>query len=151
MPLPSIQITGNVVDDPELRFTPSGKAVANFRVAANKSRKDEATGKWENSESCFLTVNIWEEKAEAVAEHVTRGAKVIVTGTLRQREYDDRDGNKRQVFEVQAYEVALVVKAPPADRSRGQQQSKPAQGDPWGAGGQDPWATGTGSQEEPPF
>ena len=148
MPLPSIQITGNVVDDVELRFTPSGKAVANFRVAANKSKKDEATGKWENAESCFLTVNLWEEKAEAVAEHVHRGAKVIVTGTLRQRDYDDRDGNKRTVFEVQAYEVALVVKpgVAPAIRSSAPAESQ----DPWrGAPASDPW--GKNADIEPPF
>jgi single-strand DNA-binding protein len=145
MPLPSIQITGNVVDDPELRFTASGKAVANFRVAANKSKKDEATGKWETAESCFLTVNAWELQAEAIAEQVTRGAKVIVTGQLKQREYDDRDGNKRQVYEVQAYEVALVVKGQTATRE------KPAQGGRPSTPATDPWATPTGSDTAPPF
>lgn len=148
MPLPSIQITGNVVDDVELRFTPSGKAVANFRVAANKSKKDEATGKWENSDSCFLTVNIWEEKAEAVAEHVTRGSKVIVTGQLRQRDYEDREGNKRYVYEVQAYEVALVVKSAPAERQK--PQGAPAN-DPWAQGNQNQPANDPWSNSEPPF
>lgn len=150
MPLPSIQITGNVVDDVELRFTPGGKAVANFRVAANKSRKDEATGKWENTDSCFLTVNIWEEKAEAVAEHVTRGSKVIVTGQLRQRDYEDREGVKRYVYEVQAYEVALVVKSAPAERPR--PAGAPAN-DPWAQPGQDPNqpANDPWANSEPPF
>jgi single-strand DNA-binding protein len=126
MPLPQITITGNVVDDPELRFTPSGKAVANFRVAASQRKKTEAGG-WVDGDSCFLTVNAWEEKAEAIAEQLQRGSKVVVTGTLRQRDYEDRDGNKRSAYEVQAYDVALAVRPPRADREK---PSQP-QSDPW--------------------
>jgi single-strand DNA-binding protein len=145
MPLPSITITGNVVDDPELRFTPSGKAVVNFRVAANQRKKTEAGG-WVDGDSCFLTVNAWEDKAEAIAELVQRGSKVIVTGTLKQRDYEDREGNKRSAFEVQAYDVALVVQRPKAEREK---PAAPSQDDPWGAGGVDPWAKP--ADTEPPF
>lgn len=138
MPLPSIQITGNVVDDPELRFTPSGKAVANFRVACSQRKKTEAGG-WVDGDTCFLTVNAWEEKAEAIAEQLQRGSKVVVTGTLKQRDYEDRDGNKRHVYEVQAYDVALVVRPPKAEREK-----------PTSAPLDDPWAT-PASSTAPPF
>lgn len=138
MPLPNITMTGNVVDDPELRFTPSGKAVVNFRVAASQRKKTEAGG-WVDGDSCFLTVNAWEQQAEAIAEQVQRGTKVVVTGTLRQRDYEDRDGNKRHVYEVQAYDVALVVRPPKADREK-----------PASAPLDDPWAT-PAANTEPPF
>lgn len=146
MPLPSIQLTGNVVDDPELRFTPSGKAVVNFRVAANQRKKTENNG-WVDGDSCFLTVNAWEDKAEAIAEQVQRGSKVVVTGTLKQRDYEDREGNKRSAYEVQAYDVALVVQRPKADREKPSQPSE----DPWSkpAGDVDPWAKP--ADTEPPF
>lgn len=137
-PLPNITMTGNVVDDPELRFTPSGKAVVNFRVAANQRKKTDAGG-WVDGDSCFLTVNAWEDKAEAIAELVQRGSKVVVTGVLKQRDYDDREGNKRSAFEVQAYDVALVVQRPRADREK---PTAPPQ--------EDPWAT-PASSTEPPF
>jgi len=146
MPLPQIVMTGNVVDDPSLRFTPSGKAVVNFRVAANQRKKTEAGG-WVDGDSCFLTVNAWEDKAEAIAELVQRGSKVVVTGVLKQRDYEDRDGNKRQAYDVQAYDVALVVQRPKADREK---PTQPPQNDPWGAGGQDPWANKP-ADTEPPF
>lgn len=138
MPLPQISITGNVVDDPSLKFTPSGKAVVNFRVAASQRKKTEAGG-WVDGDSCFLTVNAWEQQAEAIAEQVQRGSKVVVTGTLRQRDYEDRDGNKRYVYEVQAYDVALVVRPPKADREK-----------PTAPNQADPWATPAASTE-PPF
>ena len=139
MPLPSIQITGNVVSEPELRFTPSGKAVANFRVAANQRKKTD-NGGWTDGDSCFLSINAWEDKAEAIAEQVQKGSKVVVTGTLRQRDYEDRDGQKRSVYEVQAYDVALVVQRPKADRDK-----------PTTPPTEDPWASPAGSAEAPPF
>jgi single-strand DNA-binding protein len=138
MPLPNITMTGNVVDDPELRFTPSGKAVANFRVACSQRKKTEAGG-WVDGDTCFLSVNAWEEKAEAIAEQLQRGSKVVVTGTLRQRDYGDRDGNKRHVYEVQAYDVALVVRPPKAEREK---PSEPPLSDPWAQ---------PAANEEPPF
>ena len=138
MSLPSIQITGGVCSEVELRFTPAGKAVANFRVAANDRKKTEAGG-WVDGDSCYLTVNVWEQKAEACAEMLTKGSKVVVTGKLRQRDYEDRDGNKRSVYEVQAYDVALVVALPKAEREKST-----------GAPLDDPWAQ-PAADNAPPF
>lgn len=135
MPLPSIQITGNLVDEPELRFTPSGKAVVSFRVAANQRKRTE-NGGWTDGDSCFLTVQAWEQQAEAIAEQVQRGSKVVVTGVLKQRSYD-KDGETRYVYEVSAYDVALVVRPPKAEREK-----------PASAPQNDPWAT---SDSAPPF
>ena len=146
MGLPQITATGNLTSDPELRFTSSGKAVANWTVACNKKRKNEQTNEWEDVATCFLRCSIWEAKAEAVAEKLTRGDEVTVVGSLKQSEYVDKDGNKRTSYDVDAFSVALVVKAPRADR---QQAAKPAQSDPWSAGGQAPWANTP--REEPPF
>ena len=146
MPLPSITATGNLTADPELRFTSSGKAVASFTVACNKKRKNEA-GEWEDVATCFLRCSIWEQKAEAVAEQLTRGSEVTVVGSLKQNDYTDKDGNKRTSYDVDAYSVALVVKPPKATRE------KPAQGgqsDPWGgAPANDPWSKPADTQ--PPF
>lgn len=139
MPLPQITMTGNVVDDPSLRFTATGTAVVSFRVAANQRKRTDAGG-WVDGDSCFLSVSAWEDKAEAIAEQVQRGSKVVVTGTLKQRDYEDREGNKRQAYEVQAYDVALVVQRPKADREK---PSQPPMDDPWAK----PAATG----QEPPF
>jgi single-strand DNA-binding protein len=147
MGLPQITATGNLTSDPELRFTSSGKAVANWTVACNKKRKNEATNEWEDVATCFLRCSIWETKAEAVAEKLSRGDEVTVVGSLKQTEYTDKDGNKRTSYDVDAFSVALVVKAPRADR---QQAAKPSQGDPWGAGGEDPWAKGPAG-DQPPF
>ncbi len=126
MALPSIQITGGVCSEVELRFTPGGKAVANFRVAANDRKKTEAGG-WVDGDSCYLTVNVWEAKAEACAEQLVVGSQVVVTGKLRQRDWEDKDGNKRSTYEVQAWDVALVVRPPKAEREK---PSAP-QNDPW--------------------
>lgn len=145
MPLPNITITGNAVDDPELRFTPSGKAVVSFRIAASERKKTEAGG-WVDGDSCFLSVSAWEQTAEAIAEQVQRGTKLVVTGKLRQREYEDRDGNKRQAYEVSAYDVAIVVRPPKAEREK---PTQPAKDDPWGAGGVDPWSMP--DEQKPPF
>ena len=149
MALPQLTATGNLTGDPELRFTPAGKAVANFTVACNKKRKTEAGG-WEDVASCFLNCTVWDRDAEAVAEELTRGSQVTVVGALKQRSYEDRDGNKRTAYDVDVYSVALVVRSRPADRER---PSEPPRNDPWSGGTQssaDPWA-GVGSQEEPPF
>jgi single-strand DNA-binding protein len=124
--LPQIALTGNVVDDPELRFTGTGKAVVSFRVACNERKKTDAGG-WTDGDSLFLGVTAWEQQAEAIAEQVAKGSKVTVVGKLRQRQWEDKDGNKRSTYEVQAFDVALVVRPPKAEREKPQQ---PAQ-DPW--------------------
>lgn len=150
MGLPQITATGNLTSDPELRFTQSGKAVASFTVACNKKRKNESTNEWEDVATCFLRCSIWEAKAEAVAELLTRGSEVTVVGSLKQNDYTDKDGNKRTSYDVDAFTVALVVKAPKADREKPVQSQQAPQGDPWSAApANDPWSKP--ADTEPPF
>ncbi|OFT52672.1 single-stranded DNA-binding protein [Corynebacterium sp. HMSC06C06] len=101
----TITVVGNVVADPELRFTPAGAAVANFRVASTPRRFNSQTNQWEDGEAMFLTCNVWRQAAENVAETLTKGMRVIVNGRLRQRSYQNRDGENRTVFEIEVDEV----------------------------------------------
>lgn len=96
----TITVVGNLTADPELRFTPSGAAVANFTVASTPRIYDRQSGEWKDGEALFLRCNIWREAAENVAESLTRGARVIVTGRLKQRSFETREGEKRTVVEV---------------------------------------------------
>ena len=100
-----ITIAGNLVDDPELRFTPAGQPVARFRVASTPRFKDNTTGEWKDGDSLFLTCNVWRQAAENVAESLTRGMRVIVSGRLRQRSYETKEGEKRTVYEVEVDDV----------------------------------------------
>ncbi|MFF9376212.1 single-stranded DNA-binding protein [Streptomyces griseoluteus] len=100
-----ITVVGNLVDDPELRFTPSGAAVAKFRVASTPRTFDRQTNEWKDGESLFLTCSVWRQAAENVAESLQRGMRVIVQGRLKQRSYEDRDGVKRTVYELDVEEV----------------------------------------------
>jgi single-strand DNA-binding protein len=100
-----ITIAGNLVDDPELRFTPSGQPVAKFRVASTPRFRDNQTGEWKDGDSLFLTCNVWRQAAENVAESLTRGMRVIVSGRLRQRSYETKEGEKRTVYEVEVDDV----------------------------------------------
>ncbi len=100
-----ITIAGNLVEDPELRFTPAGQPVARFRVASTPRFRDNATGEWKDGDSLFLTCNVWRQAAENVAESLTRGMRVIVSGRLRQRSYETREGEKRTVYEVEVDDV----------------------------------------------
>src|SRR3984957_17839984 len=100
-----ITIAGNLVDDPELRFTPAGQPVAKFRIASTPRYRDNATGEWKDGDSLFLTCNVWRQAAENVAESLTRGMRVIVSGRLRQRSYETKEGEKRTVYEVEVDEV----------------------------------------------
>lgn len=101
----TIVIVGNLCDDPELRFTPSGAAVAKFRVAVTPRFLDKASQEWKDGEPSFYPCSIWRQAAENVAESLQRGARVIVSGRLKQRSYDDREGRKQTVWEVEADEV----------------------------------------------
>ncbi|MFF5495743.1 single-stranded DNA-binding protein [Streptomyces aquilus] len=157
----TITMTGNVVADPELRFTPSGAAVCNFRMANTPRKFNRQTNEWEDGEPLFLGVAVWRQQAEHVAESVQRGMRVIVVGRLTQRQYEDREGKTRSSYEIQADEVApsllrataVVTKAngtaqngqQPAQQPYGQQQGYAQQ--PQGG---DPWAT-SGYSNEPPF
>ncbi|WP_441251252.1 single-stranded DNA-binding protein [Kitasatospora sp. McL0602] len=121
-----ITLVGNLVDDPELRFTPSGAAVAKFRIASTPRTFDRQTNEWKDGESLFLTCNVWRQPAENVAESLQRGMRVIVQGRLRQRSYETKEGEKRTVFEVEVDEVgpslrSATAKVTRANRSGGQQ------------------------------
>jgi single-strand DNA-binding protein len=100
-----ITIVGNLVDDPELRFTPSGAAVAKFRIASTPRFLDKATNEWKDGDSLFLSCNVWRQAAENVAESLTRGMRVIVQGRLKQRSYETKEGEKRTVYEIEVDEV----------------------------------------------
>ncbi|MFD5103182.1 single-stranded DNA-binding protein [Streptomyces albidochromogenes] len=105
-----ITVVGNLVDDPELRFTPSGAAVAKFRVASTPRIFDKQTNEWKDGEGLFLTCSVWRQAAENVAESLTRGMRVIVQGRLKQRSYEDREGVKRTVYELDVEEVGPSLK-----------------------------------------
>ncbi|HMT48562.1 single-stranded DNA-binding protein [Dietzia sp. UBA5065] len=105
-----ITVVGNIVADPELRFTPSGAAVANFRIASTPRRFNSQTNQWEDGEGLFLTCNVWRQAAENVAESLQKGMRVIVNGRLRQRSYETREGEKRTVYEVEVEEVGPSLK-----------------------------------------
>ncbi len=100
-----ITIVGNLVGDPELRYTPTGQAVATFRVASTPRFRDNTTGEWKDGDSLFLSCNVWRQAAENVAESLQRGMRVIVNGRLRQRSYETREGEKRTVYEIEVDEV----------------------------------------------
>ena len=164
-----ITIVGNLVDDPELRFTPSGQPVARFRVASTPRFRDNATGEWRDGDSLFLTCNVWRQAAENVAESLTRGMRVIVSGRLRQRSYETKEGEKRTVYEVEADDVGPSLRNASAKVTRavrsggnGDGQNGAGGGRPAavqrgqgasGAGDSDPGA-GDGAEgvsDEPPF
>ena len=135
-----ITLIGNLTADPELRFTPSGAAVANFTVASTPRSFDRQAGEWKDGDPLFLNCHVWREAAENVAESLTKGMRVVVQGRLKSRSYDDRDGNKRTVFEVDVEEVgpslaratAVVTRATGGGKSAPRQPAgRPQPTDPW--------------------
>ncbi|MGK5533124.1 single-stranded DNA-binding protein [Streptomyces sp. URMC 129] len=138
-----ITVVGNLVDDPELRFTPSGAAVAKFRVASTPRVFDRQTSEWRDGESLFLTCSVWRQAAENVAESLTKGTRVIVQGRLKQRSYEDRDGVKRTVFELEVDEVGASLRSATAKVTRS--AARGGQGGPGGGGGGG-WGGGQGGQ-----
>src|SRR6266704_475245 len=171
----TITLIGNLVDDPELRFTPSGAAVAKFRVASTPRYLDKQTNEWKDGESLFLSCNVWRQAAENVAESLQRGMRVIVQGRLKQRSYETKEGEKRTVYEVEVDEVGpslrnASAKVTKTQRSgsggfgggQGSQSGQGGQGGYGGGGGRpadDPWASDArggsagdgGFTDEPPF
>src|SRR6478736_4364732 len=105
-----ITVVGNLVDDPELRFTPSGAAVANFRIASTPRTFDRQTNEWKDGDALFLSCSVWRQAAENVAESLQRGMRVVVQGRLKQRSYEDREGVKRTVYELDVEEVGPSLK-----------------------------------------
>src|SRR6478735_9015816 len=118
-----ITLVGNLVDDPELRFTPSGAAVAKFRIASTPRFLDKATNEWKDGESLFLSCNVWRQAAENVAESLQRGMRVIVQGRLKQRSYETKEGEKRTVYEVEVDEVGPSLRNASAKVTKTQRSS----------------------------
>ena len=166
----TITVIGNLTDDPELRFTPSGAAVAKFRVASTPRFLDRQTNEWKDGEPLFLTCNVWRQAAENCAESLQRGARVIVSGRLRQRSYETREGEKRTVFELEVDEIGPSLRYATAKVQKMSRSSGGGGGfgggNSGGGGGNfdDPWASavpagggssggGSGSSydDEPPF
>jgi single-strand DNA-binding protein len=127
-----ITIAGNLVDDPELRFTPAGQPVARFRVASTPRFRDNSTGEWKDGDSLFLTCNVWRQAAENVAETLQRGMRVIVSGRLRQRSYETKEGEKRTVYEVEVDDVGPSLRNASAKVNR---IARSGSGDGSGGGG----------------
>ena len=137
----TICITGNLADDPTLRFTSSGAAVANFTVASTPRAFDKQSNEWKDGDTMFLNCSIWRQAAEHVAESLTKGTRVIVQGRLKSRSYDDRDGNKRAVFEVDVEEIGPSLARATAVVTRATGGGKPAPRQPAGRPpAADPWA-----------
>jgi single-strand DNA-binding protein len=174
-----ITMAGNLVDDPELRFTPAGQPVARFRVASTPRYLDKNTNEWKDGDSLFLTCNVWRQAAENVAESLTRGTRVIVSGRLRQRSYETKEGEKRTVYEVEVDDVGPSLRNASAKVNRVARNGSGGSGgsagpggsggraaSPGGSGGRaaggqgstgaadaDPWASDGpgGYSDEPPF
>src|SRR5512144_2286858 len=139
-----ITIVGNITNDPELRFTPSGAAVANFTVASTPRTFDRQSNEWKDGEALFLNCSVWRQAAENAAESLQRGMRVIVSGRLKARSYETREGEKRTVFEIDVDEVGPSLKYATAKVTKTTRQGGGQGGGGFG-GGDDPWATG-GSQ-----
>ena len=173
-----ITVIGNLTGDPELRFTPAGAAVANFTVASTPRTFDRQTNEWKDSETLFMRCSIWREAAENVAESLTKGTRVVVSGRLVQRSYETREGEKRTVVELQVDEIGPSLRYATAKVTRTQRSGGGGgfSGGGGGGGGQggysggggggggggfsggggasdDPWATSgpSGASDEPPF
>ncbi|MET9414236.1 single-stranded DNA-binding protein [Streptomyces klenkii] len=141
-----ITVVGNLVDDPELRFTPSGAAVAKFRVASTPRTFDRQTNEWKDGESLFLTCSVWRQAAENVAESLQRGMRVIVQGRLKQRSYEDREGVKRTVYELDVEEVGASLKNATAKVTK--TAGRGGQGGYGGGQQQGGWGGGSGGQQQ---
>jgi single-strand DNA-binding protein len=166
-----ITVVGNLTADPELRFTPSGAAVANFTVASTPRMFDRQTNEWKDGEALFLRCNVWRQAAENVAESLTRGARVVVTGRLKQRSFETKEGEKRTVIELEVDEIGPSLRYATAKVNKVSRGSGGGDfggggfggggggggGANRGGGGDDPWGSstpagaGSGSYDEPPF
>jgi single-strand DNA-binding protein len=141
----NVTIVGNIVADPELRFTPSGAAVANFTVVSNTRYLDKDSNEWKDGDPVFMRCSIWRQYAENVAESLTRGNRIIVTGRLKQRSYE-KDGEKRTVVEMDVDDVGPALKFATAKVTKvARTEGATAANDPWGFSG------GGNSYDEPPF
>jgi single-strand DNA-binding protein len=158
-----ITVIGNLTADPELRFTQSGAAVANFTVASTPRTFDRQSGEWKDGEALFMRCNIWRQSAENVAESLTRGARVIVSGRLKQRSFETREGEKRTVVELEVDEIGPSLRYATAKVNKVSRGSGGGGfgGGSGGAPADDPWGSappagsgsggGGGFSDEPPF
>ena len=174
-----ITVIGNLTGDPELRFTPSGAAVANFTIASTPRTFDKQTNEWKDGDALFLSCSVWRQAAENVAESLQKGMRVVVQGRLKSRQYETREGEKRTVFEIDVDEVGPSLKYATAKVTRttrsggdggyggGSSSGGGGQQDPWassapsgggqqgnqggGAPAQDPWAAPGAGNDDPPF
>jgi len=156
-----ITVVGNLTADPELRFTPSGAAVASFTIASTPRQFDRASNEWKDGDALFLRCSIWRQAAENVAESLTRGMRVVATGRLKQRSFETREGEKRTVIELDVDEVGPSLRYATAKVNRTARGSDSGGGGFGGSGGggsapaDDPWGSappaGGGYADEPPF
>ena len=167
-----ITVVGNLTADPELRFTPSGAAVANFTVASTPRIFDRQSNEWKDGDALFMRCSIWREAAENVAESLTRGSRVVVQGRLKQRSYETREGEKRTVVELEVDEIGPSLKYATAKVNKASRSGGGGGGGFGGGGGggggdrggsrpeqpkDDPWGSApasgsfSGGDDEPPF
>lgn len=144
-----ITLVGNAVADAELRFTPSGKAVATVRIASTPRYFDKGSSEWKDGETLWLTAVCWAPLAENVAESITQGTRVIVQGRLKQRNYETKEGEKRTVYEVDADEIGPSLKFASAKVNKAERKSDPGGYQATGNREPDPWASD--ASDEPPF
>jgi single-strand DNA-binding protein len=149
-----VTVVGNLTNDPELRFTPSGAAVASFTVASSSRYLDKTTQEWKDGEPLYMRCSVWRQYAENVAESLQKGMRVIVQGRLKQRSYETREGEKRTVVEMEVDDVGPALRYATAKVNRVQRQGGFGEGG--GGGGsaapaEDPWASGPAVSDEPPF
>jgi single-strand DNA-binding protein len=157
----TITVIGNLTNDPELRFAPSGSAVANFTIASTPRTFDRQSNEWKDGETLFLRASVWKEAAENVAESLTKGMRVIVSGRLKSRSYETKEGEKRTVIELEVDEIGPSLKYAntKVNRTNRSSGSGPAgggnfggfNGAPQNTGQQDPGGWGNGPDSEPPF
>ena len=164
----TITVIGNLTNDPELRFTPSGSAVANFTIASTPRTFDRQSNEWKDGETLFLRASVWKEAAENVAESLTKGMRVIVEGRLKSRSYETKEGEKRTVIELEVDEIGPSLRYANAKVNRTQRAgnggggfggNSQASGNEWGgnqpatasAGASNGGGWGNGPESEPPF
>jgi len=144
--LPEITIAGTLVADPDLRFTPTGAALATFTVAANDRRHDKTTGEWVDKGATFLRCSLWRQAAENLTESLTKGARVLLTGVLRQRDWETTNGEKRYAFDVDVTEIGASLKWATVTVTKTTRDTTTGGGSGSGAGGGDSWG-----EDKPPF
>lgn len=157
----TLTVVGNLTSDPEIRFTQSGAAVCSFTVASTPRTFDRHSGEWKDGDALFLRCNVWRQMAENVGESLRRGNRVLVSGRLRQRSFETKEGDKRTVVELEVDEIGPSLRYAQAsvrkvDREGGTQQSRPRQQSSGYTGADDPWGSappysGSQSDEPPPF